>query len=399
MRLITSLLTIVVEFLYWVFAVAIGWCYIGYPVTIAVAARWRPRPINPASTRTKPPAVTVVLAVRNEAGVLRRRIANLLNQTYPADALRVVVVCNGSTDGSDGIAEEIARQAGRVEVVRSPADQGKSEALNRGIARARDADVVVFADARQLFAPDAVTELVAPLADQEVGAVSGRLLVKRADRAAVEGVRLYWGFETWLRLCESRSGSVVGATGAIYAVRRELLTTLPPSLILDDVYQPMSVAMAQRRVVLAEKALAFDEPAADQRAEYRRKRRTMVGNIQLLSVLPALLSPKRNPLFLRFVSHKLLRLLTPLCCLGVLAVGSVLGGPLYGTGSIVLITAYLAGVLGLFVPLRILSLPAAFVLMQVVILDAVRCWNHDASQVWLPPVRIDAAAPIQDANV
>ena len=387
------------EFLYWVFAVSIAWCYVGYPVLIAAAARWRPRPIKPDLAREKPLVVTVVLAVRNEAAVLRRRVANLLDQSYPPDLLRVVVVCNGSTDGSDVIAEEIARQSGRVEVVRSPADQGKSGALNRGIARAREADVVVFADARQLFAPDAVTELVAPLADRDVGAVSGRLLVKRADRAAVEGVRLYWGVETWLRLCESRSGSVVGATGAIYAVRRELLAPLPPSLILDDVYQPMSVAMKGRRVVLAEKALAFDEPAPDQRAEYRRKRRTMVGNIQLLTVLPALLSARSNPLFLRYVSHKLLRLLTPLCCLGVLVVGFVLGGPLYGTASILLLNAYLAGALGLVVPLRVLSLPAAFVMMQLVILDAVRRWNQDASQLWLPPIGIEAGSQIHDANV
>jgi cellulose synthase/poly-beta-1,6-N-acetylglucosamine synthase-like glycosyltransferase len=333
-------------------------------------------------------AVSVVVAVRNEAAVLRRRVDNLLNQGYPPGLLRVVIACNGSSDGSDEIAEDLARQSDRVAVVHSAAEQGKSAAINRGMARSDDVDVIVFADARQLFAQNAIAELVAPFADPDVGAVSGRLVVSRANHTAVEGVRLYWNLESWIRIGESRTGSVVGATGAIYAVRRELASTLPPCLILDDVYQPMSVAMKGRRVVLAESALAFDEPAHNQRAEYRRKRRTMVGNLQLLSVLPGLFSLRKNPLLARYVSHKFLRLLTPFCCFGVLALGFALGGPFYGTVSILLFIGYLAGGLGLVLPVRLLSLPAAFVLMQLVILDAATRWNQDASQVWLPQVAL-----------
>jgi cellulose synthase/poly-beta-1,6-N-acetylglucosamine synthase-like glycosyltransferase len=383
-----------VEFLFWLFAISVGWCYVGYPVLVATKARWRPRPIKRDKVYARPLSVSVLLAVRNEAAVLGRRVANLLNQSYPNDLLRVVIICNGSTDGSDEIAENIARQSDRVEVVHSAGEQGKSGALNRGIAHADDADVFVFADARQLFAPDAINELLASFADTDVGAVSGRLIVKRANDTAVEGVRLYWGFESWLRLCESRCGSVVGATGAIYAVRRDLVTTLPSSLILDDVYQPMRVAMKGKRVVLAENALAFDEAAHDQRSEYRRKRRTMVGNLQLLSVLPDLLSPRKNPLFLRYVSHKLLRLLTPFCCLGLLALGFAIGGLFYGTASILLLTAYVFGALGLLLRLPLLSLPAAFVLMQLVILDAATRWNQNASQVWLPHLPMQPGAHV-----
>jgi len=140
-----------------------------------------------------------------------------------------------------------------------------------------------------------------------------RWTIRRAllHSTVAEGVGLYWRYEKQIRRDESAAGSLVGATGAIYAVRRSLWRALPPDTILDDVLTPMRCVMAGRRVVFEERACAFDRTASDAQAEGRRKLRTLAGNYQLLWIEPQLLLPWRNPAWLQFVSHKVGRLLVP----------------------------------------------------------------------------------------
>ncbi len=380
-----------VEFLFWTLILAVSWCYAGYPLYIMALARFWPRPIRPPAADFRP-SVTVIVAIRNERDALPRRLANLLAQEYPPERLDVVVVCNGSVDGSEEIARQVARTEPRVRVFTSPAERGKAGAINMAAAHTA-ADVIVFADARQTFAQDAVARIVEPFSDPGVGAVTGRLEVRQADLASVEGVRMYWGLETRLRDAEGRTGSVIGATGAIYGVRRSLFQDMPPNLILDDVYLPLRIAMLGHRVVMAPRALAFDVPSHDQSAEYARKRRTMVGNIQLLGVIPGLLSPVRNPLFMRFVSHKLLRLLTPFCFVALLCLSALLPGWAYRMFFAAELGLYLSGALGLWISVGALSVPAAFVLMHGAIFAAVWRWNDDAARVWAQPTLSGAIRP------
>jgi cellulose synthase/poly-beta-1,6-N-acetylglucosamine synthase-like glycosyltransferase len=368
------------EIAFWLLAASIAWCYAGYPLFIAGLARFRPRPVRRGDASWRP-TVTVVVAVRNGQHLLEQRVRNLLDQQYPAERLGIVIVCNGSDDATLAVARKLASAHPRVQALTSPALQGKAGAINRARESARG-DIIVFADARQTFAPDAVMRLVEPLADTRVGVVTGRLLVARADTASVEGVRLYWGMESRLRNAESRSGSVVGATGAIYAVRAVLLPDIPANLILDDVYVPMRIALAGYRVVMAPEALAYDVPATDQRAEFDRKRRTMVGNIQLVRSLPALLSPRANPLFVRFFSHKVLRLLTPFSAIAMVLLSAALDGLLYKAFLVGSLAVYLLGALGLVSSIPVLSVPSAFVLLHGAIFAAIWRWRDDASRVW-----------------
>ncbi len=227
---------------------------------------------------------------------------------------------------------------------------GKAAALNLGVAYSRH-DILVFADTRQAFAPDTLRELVAAFADPSVGGVTGELLLdgekgdrrlgrRRARRAdgyegedrrapsdrrtgvastVAEGVGLYWRYEKRLRREESAVGSTLGATGAIYALRRQLWRPLPPDTILDDVLAPMRAVLAGFRVVFNERARAFDRVASDAHAEGRRKRRTLAGNYQLLWLEPTLLLPWRNPVWLQFISHKVGRLVVPYALIAILA--------------------------------------------------------------------------------
>jgi cellulose synthase/poly-beta-1,6-N-acetylglucosamine synthase-like glycosyltransferase len=152
---------------------------------------------------------------------------------------------------------------------------------------------------------------VANLADETVGVVGGELHLENVESGFAQGVDAYWRYEKLIRLSESRSGSTIGVSGALYAMRRELFEPLPPGTVLDDVLIPMRVAATGRRVVFEPRALAWDKPSQRPAEEQKRKIRTLAGNYQLIQLAPWLLSPWRNPLWFRFVSHKLLRLLAP----------------------------------------------------------------------------------------
>jgi cellulose synthase/poly-beta-1,6-N-acetylglucosamine synthase-like glycosyltransferase len=212
-----------------------------------------------------------------------------------------------------------------------PERRGKPAALNALASRARG-EVLVFADARQRFERGALRALVADFADPDVGGVSGELMfVADPDRGWVgEAVGLYWRYEKCIRRAESRVHSTVGATGAIYAMRRELYRPLPEDTLLDDVLLPMGVVAQGRRVVFESAARAYDRPAATAAQEFARKARTLAGVFQLFAHHPWVLHPLRNPLFFQTLSHKGLRLLTPFAlALALVANLLVLHSPFY----------------------------------------------------------------------
>lgn len=296
---------------FWTAVILLGYTYLGYPLLLWAWAALRTRaprlaPAPPA------PNISLLVVAHNEAACIRERIENLLALDYPRDRLEIVLASDGSTDDTVERARGY-RHAG-VSVAAFAVRRGKSAVLNELIPKARG-DIVVLADARQRFAPEALRALAAPFAVPEVGAVSGELiLAKRAQGSAVgEGIGFYWDYEKTLRRHESRVDSTIGATGAIYALRRDLFEPIPEETILDDVLIPMRIARRGYRVLFEPGARAYDVVAATADAEFARKVRTLAGNFQLFVREPWLLNPFRNRLWWQTVSHKGCRLLGPFC--------------------------------------------------------------------------------------
>jgi cellulose synthase/poly-beta-1,6-N-acetylglucosamine synthase-like glycosyltransferase len=305
-----------VEAVFWGSFAVVAYVYLGYPLLLVAWSRLAGRPV---ARRRWEPTVSVVIAAHNERWTIAPKIDNCLHLDYPADKLEVVVSLDAPTDGTDRVARAARQQAGEaVRVIHGPRHQGKAAALNRAV-EAAGGEVLVFCDARQRIEPGAVRELVAALSDPTVGAVTGELMLLDDDNGqAADGVGLYWRYEKSLRAMESRIHSTVGATGALYAVRRELYRPLPESAILDDVIVPMRAVLAGRRTVFEPRARAFDRVCPPE-LEFRRKVRTLAGNFQLVALMPELVAPWRNPVFVQFVSHKLGRLLVPWFLLLLLA--------------------------------------------------------------------------------
>lgn len=314
----------------------LAYTYAGYPVLIAALAR-----IAPAEVRADPtyePTVTVLLPVHDAAPYLEAKLTSLLEQDYPPDKLDVLVLSDGSTDGSDDVVRRFADRSGRVRLVRSERRLGKPAALNQ-LRSLATGDVLLMTDARQPLSQRAVRTLVAPLADPSVGCAGGNLVLTGAI-----GAGAYWRYERWIRASEARFRSMVGVSGALYALRRSDLAELPEDTILDDVWIPMRLRLEGKRIVFCPEAEAYDEAFEDER-EFGRKVRTLAGNFQLFARMPELFDPRRNPSWLEIVSHKALRLACPFALATLLAASF---GPARSAAARGFLRALAAGQLGFY---------------------------------------------------
>ena len=301
------------ELIFWGSLAGIAYTYLGYPALLWLRARRAPRRVGKGEFL---PAVSVIIAAHNEAGVIRKKLESCAALDYPADRLEILVGTDGCTDETDGLIDEfISRYRPQNRPVirhqRFNERMGKPSVLNRLVSEARG-EILVFTDARQRLAAASVRRLAENFADKEVGAASGELiLISEQGGPAGEGVGLYWNYEKFIRRQESRVGSTVGVTGALYAVRRSLYRPLDPGTILDDVEVPLQVISQGYRVVFESSALVFDRPARSGREEFRRKVRTLAGNYQVFLRYSRLLLPG-SPISWQFWSHKLLRTVVPL---------------------------------------------------------------------------------------
>ena len=289
----------------------------GYPLLLAVFP-WRHRPAiakDPAQVRL----VTVLLPVYNGARFLRQKLESIVALDYPRELLDVLVISDGSTDATDSIAGEFVSSG--VRLLRVPKG-GKAAALNAGIGQARG-EILFFTDVRQRLAPDSLRHLVASLADPTVGSVTGELHIVTGDRQEEADMGLYWRYEVWARKQMTQIDSIFGATGCIYAMRRELVQPIPPDTLGDDAAFPLGAFFLGYRMILDADAKAYDL-ASPLGSEFERRMRTLAGLWQNLVRRPELLG-FRDRMWLHFVSHKVGRLLLP--WLALAALGSALWLP------------------------------------------------------------------------
>jgi cellulose synthase/poly-beta-1,6-N-acetylglucosamine synthase-like glycosyltransferase len=318
------------KYLFWIAATLVGYSYLGYPAWLWLRSGWAPRPVRRGSAL---PSVSAVMVVRNEEEVIGRKLENLLSLEYPTDKLEIVVVSDGSSDRTSAILDEYSQassEGSRVRTLMKPSSQGKAAGLNDAIQVAKG-EILLFTDARQQIEPAALRMLIENFSDPTVGAASGELML--GDPLTGEtgkGMGLYWRIEKKIRELESATGSVAGATGAIYCARRSLLASapLPEGTVLDDVLLPMQIVRQGSRVIFDSRARAWDSPDLGDGREFSRKVRTLSGNYQLLQLAPWLLTSE-DPIRFEFISHKLSRLAVPFALLALLIASMFLPEPFY----------------------------------------------------------------------
>ncbi len=289
--------------------------FVGYQLLLLPLSRLSGR--EPARDESYTPTVTLLVVAYNEAKVIERKIQNSLELQYPGDRLRILVASDGSQDGTDEIVSRYLDQG--VELISFPVNRGKISALNDAM-RQVDTEIVVLSDANVYYMPNAVRKLVRNFADPSVGAVSGKVVLLNDTLSYSAAEKSYYSIEHLIQELEGRLGALIGADGAMYAIRRRLFTPPSPDTILDDLVIAMDIARRGHLVLHEKEALGFEENLLEIVGEFRRKVRIIAGGYQCL--LRGMVTPRLSQplLMFCFISHKLLRWVSGYLLVALIAV-------------------------------------------------------------------------------
>ncbi len=363
------------EILFWLLAGLVFYVYLGYGVLVMALDRIRKLLARERALSSDPyePTVTLVVPAYNEAAWLQEKMENSLSLEYPQDRLKILVVEDGSNDGS----EEIINRFPGVIHLHGAERQGKMEALNRAMRRV-DSELTVFTDANTMLNREALRELVVCFRDPAVGCVCGEKRVSPgADKdASATGEGLYWRYESRIKKAEAGIGSCIGATGELYAIRTDLYRPETADTLVDDFMISMGIALRGYRIQYAPGAYATETASAGLGEEFKRKIRIAAGNLQSLLRMPGILNPFRaGRLSLQYLSHKFLRtFVVPACFALLIPLNLVLlpeRWPLYLLLLSLQLLFYLAAAAGYFLEegKRGACAPVLFVPLYVVIMN------------------------------
>jgi len=358
--------------------------FLTYPLSLRLLGLFATRPV--AAWQELLPDVTVALCVcaYNEERVIRDKVENLLGFCASFPQLQLLFYVDAATDRT---AEMLSAYADRVRLIVSPERHGKTHGMNLLVA-ASQAEFVVFSDANVTFAPDALRNLLRPFGDPAVGCVCGHLVytLPEANGTAAVGAG-YWKLEETIKELESQTGSIMGADGSIFAIRRALHRPVPPDII-DDMFVSLSILCNGHRIVRAGDAVAHEPTVSHPGEEFRRKvriacqafnvHRTLAGQLRRLSPLDRY----------KYISHKQLRWLTGyfLAASGAFLVAALIALQAWTILAVLLCGAGLLTLLGVVMPrsppARLLQIGGAFLATA---LGVFRSMRGDRFQTWNPP--------------
>ncbi len=374
--------------IFWTSTALVVYAYLGYPLAIYLASRLFGRRRDPAAADdAQLPQLSLLIAAYNESSVIGERIENALAMDYPRDKLEIVVASDGSSDGTNEIVQRYADRG--VVLLPFPERRGKSVVLNDAIGRLHG-ELMMLSDANTMMDPQAARRLVRWFSDPAVGAVCGWLdLYDTQTGRNADGV--YWRYENFLKRCEGRLDAVLGANGAIYAMRRELYQPIPPDTLVDDFTIPLLAKLHSGcRILYDKQAVAVEETAPDIHAEFRRRARIGAGGFQAIARLWPLLNPRFGWTAFAFGSHKVLRWLSPFFLLAMLGTNVLLAGlPVYRELLWGQLAFYALALVGSRISLpgwagRLLRLPALFTAVNLALLVGfVRWLRRPQSGVWV----------------
>jgi cellulose synthase/poly-beta-1,6-N-acetylglucosamine synthase-like glycosyltransferase len=349
-------------FLFWLAFAVLAYQYVGYPLLLAALAAVRGRRTTASYARDEDlPSVTLVISAYNEAEVLDGKIRNALAQDYPKDRFEIVVASDGSSDATNEIARSYADDG--VVLHEYAVNRGKNLTLNDTLPRARG-EIIVFTDANGMYQKEAIRTLVQSFADPRVGSVCGELVYKNFnDNPIAEGYNRYWELDQMQKRLESGLGSLLGANGSIFALRKSLCRPIPND-VCNDMVQPIWVAAAGHLCLYEPRALSFEAGSRNLNDELKRRSRIIGRGIRgIAAVWPDIVRQRAWLVGLELLSRKGLRYLTPLW-FAMLLVGSGLAGrPFYLALFVLQLLAYAAIPAGFLLPegpVKRLASPAVY---------------------------------------
>jgi cellulose synthase/poly-beta-1,6-N-acetylglucosamine synthase-like glycosyltransferase len=387
---------ILMKVLFWVSSGWVFYTYLGYPVLLLLlASLWQVRTDLKFSlarsnrrgrTQSGPPSVSFLLSAYNEEAVIAQKMENCAQIEYPRDRLEILVGCDGCSDNTAAIAR--AANAPNARVIEFSQRGGKPAVLNQ-LAAACTGQILVFTDANTMLQPDALMALTRQFSSPDVGCVCGELRLRSASGAAAEGI--YWRYEVFLKFLESRLNMLLGANGALFAIRRELFEPVPQFGVIDDFLIAMKVHERGYRIVYNPEAIGEEEFAPSVRHEFRRRVRIGAGNFYALRYTAKLLRPSAGMVALSYWSHKVFRWLSPVAmAVALISAATLAGEPFFAVCAISGILFGLLGCIGHYLELRkgnnaLFSIPYYFLSMNLALFFGLtKCLRGRQSIVWSP---------------
>jgi len=339
------------ELIFWVCVFFIWYGYFGYPLLIRLLAKIRPKEVKKGKIE---PSITVLIPAYNEERIIEEKIQNALSLDYPKDKLEIIIASDGSTDSTVQIAKKYLSYG--VKILEYPRHQGKAGLINKSMLQAQG-EIIVFSDASGMLDISAVREIVANFNDPKIGCVCGLYrMVPEEESLASKGYKTYLEYDIKMKKSESRFSTILGAHGALYAIRRELFEQIPEHIINDDFYIPVMIVAKGYRAIYEDKAIALDKVRYTLKDEFRRRLRIGFGNWQQTLEFKNILKPSMWLLAWQFFSHKILRNIMPFFLITAFILSFVLQGIIYKIffyAFILLILLALIG--GIFTKLKITS--------------------------------------------
>lgn len=300
--------------------VLLAYTWTGYPLILWLLRKFFSRQVKRGSSQDCP-KVSIIIAARNEEAKIAAKLADCLNLEYPPDRFEILVVSDNSTDRTDEIVKDFARDV-RIRLLAGHGALGKSGAQNLAVQSA-SGDMLFFTDADTRTHPDMLKMLVENFADPKVGLVTANVFLGEPGNAVAEGQGMYWRFELFLRKLESELGVLATGSGQALLMRKELFRPLP-LVYGDDCVLPLDVRLRGYRVVQDTRVIVYDIMPNSIHGELKARIRITARNWSGTLSRPGILNPFRFPVTAwALISHKLLRWLTPFF-LAVLLAANVL---------------------------------------------------------------------------
>lgn len=296
------------EWFFWLNVLIIVYTYLGYGLILLILNSLLFR--KNQTTTTEHPEVSILIAAYNEEDWIVEKINNTLALDYPTELLKVMVITDGSTDGTFQKAKSCCIPAGMsLEVHHQPERKGKLAAIERIMPLVKT-PITVFTDANTHLNRQAIQHLIRHYHSPNIGAVAGEKRISSAnkDEASSAGEGIYWKYESLLKAWDAKLYSAVGAAGELFSIRTALYENIPADTLIEDFYLTMTVLRKGYRIAYAADAYALEGASASVGEELKRKIRIAAGGLQASWRLRDLLNPFRYGVFSwQFFSHKVLR--------------------------------------------------------------------------------------------
>lgn len=308
---------ILTEILFWTFLGVVFYTYLGYGILLFVLVWFKERFILKPKTgfheALELPEISLLIPAYNEESVVHSKMENTLNLKYPGDKLKIIWITDGSTDLTNEI---LAGNYPQAELLFEPKRGGKTAAINRAMKHI-NTPIVVFTDANTMLNSDALVEIARAFENSNVGCVAGekRVKSKESDGAASSGEGIYWKYESYLKMLDSRLNTTVGAAGELFAIRTSLYEEMENDTLLDDFILSMKIVLKGYKIEYCKNAYAIESGSANIDEERKRKVRISAGGVQSIIRLKQLFNFIKYPLLsFQYISHRVLRWsLSPIC--------------------------------------------------------------------------------------